>query len=133
MKNLYLILDITEGATVDEIKKAYRALAKQHHPDKNNGSKESEERFKKIREAYEILSDEDKKRAYDFELAQARRAEAQAKRYSSNRTGSANTHGMPYPSIPKFNWGAAVAFFLIFIAIAAAFASDDKPSNSKIG
>jgi len=64
-KDYYEILGLTSNATSDEIKKAYRSLAKLYHPDKNQGDKEAEERFKEISEAYEILSDEQKKAKYD--------------------------------------------------------------------
>ena len=64
-RDYYEVLGISKGANSDEIKKAYRNLAKQHHPDVNQGNKESEAKFKEINEAYEILSDKDKKARYD--------------------------------------------------------------------
>lgn len=66
MKNYYEILGLKETATIDEIKKAYRKLAMQHHPDRNQGNKKSEEEFKQINEAYSTLSDESKKKEYDL-------------------------------------------------------------------
>jgi molecular chaperone DnaJ len=66
MKDYYKILGISRDASQDEIKKAYRALALEHHPDKNNGDTASEERFKAISEAYIILGDPPKRNAYDF-------------------------------------------------------------------
>ena len=54
-RNYYQILDISKDASVDEIKKAYRSLAGQFHPDVNPGSKEAEEKFKDINEADDIL------------------------------------------------------------------------------
>lgn len=65
MINYYKILNIEFGATETEIKKAFRKLATIYHPDKNKGSKKSEELFKIILNAYEILSDKDKKAEYD--------------------------------------------------------------------
>lgn len=65
MNNPYEILGIDRNASVDEIKKAYKKLCKEHHPDVNAGSKESEEKFKDIASAYEILSDPQKKQQYD--------------------------------------------------------------------
>lgn len=62
---LYDRLGISPNATESEIKKAYRELAKKYHPDKNQGNKEAEEKFKEISEAYEILSDPEKKSLYD--------------------------------------------------------------------
>lgn len=64
-KNYYLVLGVTHTAKADEIKKAYRMLALKHHPDKNQGDKESEERFKEIQEAYQVLSDSEKRIRYD--------------------------------------------------------------------
>lgn len=64
-KDLYAILGITKDADENTIKKAYRKLAKQYHPDKNQGDKEAEAKFKDIAEAYEILSDPNKKIQYD--------------------------------------------------------------------
>jgi molecular chaperone DnaJ len=66
MEDLYSILWVEKTATKEEIKKAYRKLAMQHHPDRNAWDKESEEKFKKINTAYEILSDDEKRRSYDM-------------------------------------------------------------------
>ncbi len=64
-RDYYEVLGISKGASQDEIKKAYRKLAKANHPDLNPGDKAAEARFKEINEAYEILSDSDKKARYD--------------------------------------------------------------------
>ena len=61
----YEILEITKTADAAEIKKAYRKLALQYHPDRNQGNKEAEEKFKAINEAYQVLSDEQKRATYD--------------------------------------------------------------------
>jgi len=65
MADFYATLGVARNATDDDIKKAYRRLAMQYHPDRNNGSKEAEERFKEITEAYEVLRDTDKRAVYD--------------------------------------------------------------------
>ncbi len=64
-KDFYSILGVARSATADELKKAYRKLAMQYHPDKNPGNKKAEDKFKEITEAYETLSDEQKRKSYD--------------------------------------------------------------------
>ncbi|RTL58867.1 MAG: molecular chaperone DnaJ [Sphingobacteriales bacterium] len=64
-RDYYEVLGVGKTATADEIKKAYRKVAMQYHPDRNPGNKEAEEKFKEAAEAYEVLSDADKKAQYD--------------------------------------------------------------------
>ena len=64
-REYYEVLGVSKAATKDEIKKAYRKLALQFHPDKNPDNKEAEEHFKEVNEAYEVLSNDDKRRRYD--------------------------------------------------------------------
>ena len=64
-KDYYKTLGVKKDAGADEIKKAYRKLARKHHPDVNQGDKAAEEKFKDINEAYEVLSDEEKRSKYD--------------------------------------------------------------------
>jgi molecular chaperone DnaJ len=61
----YKILGVGKNASEEEIKKAYRKLARQYHPDRNDGDKRSEERFKEISQAHDVLSDAEKRKAYD--------------------------------------------------------------------
>jgi DnaJ-class molecular chaperone len=65
MRDLYEVLGVARTATHDEIKKAYRRLARRHHPDVNPGKKDAEKRFRELQEAYAVLSDEKKRQQYD--------------------------------------------------------------------
>jgi len=64
-RDYYETLGVQRSATEEEIKKAYRKLARKHHPDVNPGDKSAEEKFKAINEAYEVLSDPEKRKRYD--------------------------------------------------------------------
>src|SRR5579871_198615 len=61
----YETLGVSKSASEDEIKKAYRKLARQYHPDRNPGDKQAEAKFKEVQEAYDLLSDKDKRAQFD--------------------------------------------------------------------
>ncbi|MDX9930206.1 MAG: DnaJ domain-containing protein, partial [Bacteroidales bacterium] len=64
-RDYYEVLGVSKNATKDEIKKAYRKQALKYHPDKNPGNREAEEKFKEAAEAYEVLSNDEKRSKYD--------------------------------------------------------------------
>ncbi|GAB3882759.1 hypothetical protein GCM10027612_13790 [Microbispora bryophytorum subsp. camponoti] len=64
-KDYYAVLGVPKTASAEEIKKAYRKLARQYHPDANPGNKETEEKFKEVSEAYDVLSDAKRRKEYD--------------------------------------------------------------------
>src|SRR2546430_14770852 len=64
-KDYYQVLGVAKNASAAEIKKTYRKLAQQHHPDRNRGNKDAEDRFKEISAAYDVLGDEEKRKQYD--------------------------------------------------------------------
>jgi DnaJ-class molecular chaperone len=89
-KDYYKILEIHPEATGEEIKKAYRLLALQYHPDRNPGDKEAEEKFKEIGEAYAVLMDKEKRWEYD-------RARKRYLEYRVNVTYPRNVSYRPEP------------------------------------
>ena len=65
-RDYYEVLGINKNASQDEIKKAFRTMAKKYHPDLNANNKDAAEKFKEVNEAYEVLSDQNKKARYDY-------------------------------------------------------------------
>ncbi|AJS61102.1 J domain-containing protein [Paenibacillus sp. IHBB 10380] len=93
MTNYYQILGVGRDAQAVEIKQAYRQLAKRYHPDTNQGSEEAAQRFKQIHEAYEVLSKESSRQAYDAKSASANSQNThQRKNAQSESTGRSKTN-----------------------------------------
>ncbi len=90
-RDYYDVLDVKKNASDDEIKKSYRKLARQYHPDRNPGDKQAESRFKEIQEAYDVLSDKTKRAQYD--------------RFGHAGVGRGGPEAGAGPGGFHFNWG----------------------------
>jgi molecular chaperone DnaJ len=103
-EDFYQVLGVKRDAKPEEIKKAYRRLARKYHPDVNPGDKSAEERFKKITEAHEVLSDEKKRKVYDrFGSYSEQLADAAARGHGAPGAGGARS-GVPF-DFEGFDWG----------------------------
>jgi curved DNA-binding protein CbpA len=99
MKDPYGLLDVARTATDDDIRKAYRRLARKHHPDANPDDPHAEERFKEIQQAYETLSNPKRRRAYDERSRPSPQRRAASPRVATGRprertTGSVDLSGL---------------------------------------
>ncbi|MGG4444059.1 J domain-containing protein [Brevibacillus fortis] len=102
MKNYYEILGLTKQASTNDIKKAYRQLAKQHHPDVNAGSSESERIFKEITEAYQTLQDPALREAYDARYEAFQQKKQQTGHTSGKKQGQSKQQQAQ--SVPGVNF-----------------------------
>jgi len=91
-KNYYDLLNVSSDASDEEIKKSYRKLAMRYHPDRNPDNKKSEEKFKEISEAYEILRDKQKRQHYD-QFGQSDLGGQYSQGFSSNTQDFGNVFG----------------------------------------
>lgn len=99
----YRILGVNKDATEDEMKKSYRKVAKKYHPDTNPGDKEAERKFKEAAEAFAVLGDTGKRKAYDKERLQAHGAGSEQKRPDGNKKTSQATGGFDFNKKTKAN------------------------------
>ncbi len=108
MKDLYGVLELGREASAEDIKASYRRLAMKWHPDRNAGSREAEERFKLISEAYAVLSDESKRRDYDAYLDGGGAYGARQPGYGQPGYGQAGPDGFgPFGASPEDLFGGA--------------------------
>src|SRR5207253_8870151 len=92
-RDYYEVLGVKREASDDEIKKAYRRLARQYHPDRNPGDKQAEANFKEVQEAYDVVSDKQKRAQYD--------------RFGHAGPGAGFRGGRGGPHAETFHWGGA--------------------------
>lgn len=100
MSTYYNTLQVSKNATPADIKKAYRELSKKYHPDKNNGSKEAEEKFKVLVEAFQVLSNEEKRKQYDIVI---RPAKPNVKQQQANASPQAERFNRPQRAWSDFH------------------------------
>lgn len=125
MIDYYEIMGVRPEATDDEIKRSFRRLAVTYHPDKNN-SAEAEEKFKEINQAYEILSDPQRRAQYDVLVAEQNATLTQAKpyhkdpayrrnrTYQSSSVETQSTHQLMAEFLPKFRWACWISLVVCF-------------------
>ena len=123
-KDLYKLLEVPRGASRDDIRKAHRRLVRKYHPDANPQDPRAEERFKEIQQAYEVLSDDKKRREYDKTLhASSMKASGRPDaRGAGARTGWGAAHGTAERAShnrgPMFTLGYLLGIVLVALVIA---------------
>lgn len=142
-KNYYLILGVKNTACFDEIKAAYRTLAKKYHPDKNHGNKAAEEYFKEIQQAYAVLSNVEKRKKYDLKFsyshtyskqnaAPAGKSYQQEKQQTKQKTSPKQTKTKPSKFDYTETWqilvSVGIALLLLYFIIS--YNTEKSASNS---
>jgi DnaJ-class molecular chaperone len=129
-KDYYKILGVAKGASAEEIKKAFRKLARKYHPDVNPGDKKAEEKFKEINEAYEVLSDTDKRRKYDTLGPNWMEQFGPNSGFGARRRASGASGG--FRSSP-FNFDTSSNFSDFFETLFGNAASGSRPTGARTG
>ncbi|MCI4626111.1 MAG: molecular chaperone DnaJ [Candidatus Magnetoovum sp. WYHC-5] len=133
VKDYYTMLGVKKGATTEEIKKAFRKLARQYHPDLNPNNKKSEEKFKEINEAYDVLSDPKKREEYDNigKNPFASGFENVYNRGATNNFGH-GTNGFSWSNTASnFDYSGFSDIFSDFFGFNDKFTKDDKQNYSR--
>lgn len=94
MKDYYKVLNVSTDATKDEIKKAFRSLAKKYHPDRNANDKEALRKFQEVNEAYEVLSNEEARKQYDDKRKSGFKESSKAE--GNNKNNKSSNHNRKY-------------------------------------
>lgn len=128
----YLLLEVPYSADIDDIKKAYRKLALKWHPDKNGGSLDAAEMFRKIKSAYDCLIDPIKREAEDLKRKHREQAEA-AKKAEAERRARARAHSNQTPLSRSgiSPWVAVAALVALVLVVVALFRSSNSASNPR--
>ena len=128
----YLLLEVPHSATIEEIRKAYRTLAKQWHPDKNGGSLDAAEMFRKVKAAYDCLVDSFKRATADAKRKYQEQAEAAKKaKDEADMKARARAYAQPQPGGSGISPLAAMLAVVVFVLIIAAlFGSNNGGSNA---
>lgn len=147
MKNYYQILGLGRTAGADDIKRAYRRLALQYHPDRNSGDRKAEERFKEIAEAYSVLSDSNKKAAYDsqydyyhspnyyqqeYQRQQQQQYQQQYQRQQTNYPPPRTTYQRKTQSQGEMGWLRFVIIGLVLFSNSAMRNCNDRPATPSL-